>query len=71
MSLDTVSLSDIGTSLVAIEKEIIANNSSIKYYQALISDLHDKNESLNELAKTLIKAAIPATLNVGSSGIGR
>ncbi len=69
MTLDTVCHSDIASSLVAIEKEIIANNSSIKYYQALISDLHDKNESLNNLAKSLIKAAIPATLNVGSRGI--
>jgi len=67
MSLDTVSLSDIGQSLVAIETEIRTNNSNIKYYQSLITELHDKNESLNELAKTLIKAAIPATLNVGRS----
>jgi hypothetical protein len=69
MSLDTISISDIGKSLVAIEAEVASNNNSIKYYQAEIGKLHDKNASLNELAKTVIRAAIPATLSVGKGSL--
>lgn len=66
MTIDTVSLTDIGTSLVAIETEVAANQASIRYHQAEIGKLYDKNEALSELAKTLIKSALPLTLNVGT-----
>jgi hypothetical protein len=66
MSLDTVSLSELGTSLVAIEQEIRANQEMIAHYKKLCGDYSTKNEALSELAKTLIKNALPLTLTVGT-----
>ena len=62
MSLDTVSLSDIGQSLVAIETEIAANNASIRYYASEQALLLNKNDALRKLAETLLRNAIPLTL---------
>lgn len=59
MALDTVSLSDIGQSLVAIEAEVAANNSSIAYYKDLIGKLHDKNDALVKLSRDLFKMNCP------------
>jgi hypothetical protein len=69
MSIDTVSLSDIGQSLVTIEAEIKSNQASIAYYQREIDVMHDKNAALADLAKALIKGALPLTLNVGRRGL--
>ncbi len=63
MALDTVSLSDIGTSLVAIENEIAANQSQIQYYQAQCKTLAIKNETLQAVAKSLLMNAIPKTMD--------
>lgn len=69
MALDTISISDVGTSLVAIENEVKANQATIRYYQEQIGSLYDKNETLSELAKTLIKGALHSTLNIGNRGL--
>jgi hypothetical protein len=63
MALDTVLLSDIGQSLVAIENEIIANQAQIQYYQAQAKALAIKNETLQAVAKSLLMNAIPKTMD--------
>lgn len=63
MTLETVSLSDIGQSLVAIEAEIENNNSSIAYYLAVIEKARLKNKALQQLAKAILVNAVPKTMD--------
>lgn len=63
MALDTISLSDIGQSLLAIEAEIKTNKSSIAYHQEQIAAYHMKNETLKGIAQALLEGAIPVTLS--------
>lgn len=62
MALDTVSISDIGASLIAIENEIKANISSIDYHRQCIEQYKQKNTALKDMAQTLIRNAMPITL---------
>ena len=59
MSLETISLSDIGKSLCEIENEIKSNESSIKYYQGLIPEYEEKNRRLKQLALEILRQANP------------
>lgn len=68
MALDTVSISDIGTSLIAIEAEIAANNSSIAYYNKQVQEYQNKNDMLREVVQALLKNAIPLSLGMRSNG---
>lgn len=61
MSLDTVSISDVGTSLLAIEQEMKANLSSIRYYNECIAELELKNNALKEMTRSLLLTALPLT----------
>lgn len=63
MTIETVSLSDIGQSLVAIEAEIKANEGSIRYYTDLVRDLSVKNETLRAVAKAILVNACPKALD--------
>lgn len=69
MALDTVSLSDIGTSLLAIEAEVSANNASINYYKSQIGDLRDKNDALVKLSRELFKMNCPLTYGYSSKDL--
>lgn len=62
--MDTISLSDLGQSLIAIEKEIKSNHSSIQYYRDCIGELRDKNEALAELAKNILRTSTPRTCQI-------
>lgn len=68
MALDTVSISDIGTSLVAIETEIKSNCSGIDYHRECIKQYQHKNTALKELAQCLVKTAVPITLGNSLNG---
>lgn len=63
MALDTVSLSDIGQSLVAIEAEITSNLSTVKYYSEQIAALKLKNETLHQVGKALLVNSIPKLMD--------
>ena len=63
MALDTISLSDIGQSLVAIETEIKSNISTIAYYKEQIVALSIKNETLQGVAKAILNTACPKTMD--------
>lgn len=62
MALDTVSISDIGASLIAIENEIKSNISSIDYHMQCIEQYKKKNTALKDMAQVLIRNAMPITL---------
>lgn len=62
MTIETISLSDIGKSLLEIEQEIAANNNSIGYYNESIAKMEAKNTALRDLAGSILKSALPLTL---------
>jgi hypothetical protein len=66
MSLDTVSLSDVGQSLVAIEAEIKSNQESIAYHRNIINEFQDKNEALAGVARSLLLNSCPRLVAIGS-----
>ena len=59
MSLDTISLSDIGKSLCQIEEEIKSNESNILYYQKCQLEMEEKNKRLKQLALEILRQANP------------
>lgn len=61
MSLDQISISDLGKSLLEIEAEIAQNHSQIAYMQTQIGLLRDKNDVLVRLSQDLCKLNIPRT----------
>lgn len=62
MAIETVSISDIGASLIAIETEIKSNISSIEYHKQCIEQYKQKNSALKDMAQVLIRNAMPVTL---------
>ena len=61
MALDTVSISDVGASLIAIEAEFKSNLSSIQYHKETIAQYEVKNNALKELMRSLLLTALPNT----------
>lgn len=59
MSVDNISLSDIGKSLCQIEEEIKSNESNISYYQKSILEYEEKNKRLKQLALEILRQANP------------
>lgn len=59
MSVDNISLSDIGKSLCQIEDEIKSNESSISYHQKVIVEYEEKNKRLKQLALEILRQANP------------
>lgn len=59
MALETISLSDIGLSLVAIEAEVRSNMNSISYHKEQIASYESRNKAMNDLATLLLKMNAP------------
>lgn len=59
MSLDTITLSDLGKSLCQIEEEIKNNDISIVYYQKCALELEERNKRLKQLALEILRQANP------------
>ena len=59
MSLDNITLSDLGKSLCQIEEEIKSNESNVRYYQSCVQEYEEKNKRLKQLALELLRQANP------------
>lgn len=59
MSVDNISLSDIGKSLCQIEEEIKNNESQIQWYQKEMLAYEEKNKRLKQLALEILRQANP------------
>lgn len=59
MSIDNISLSDIGKSLCQIEEEIKSNENQIHWYQKSILEYEEKNKRLKQLALEILRQANP------------
>ena len=59
MTIETITLSDIGKTLCEIEAEFRSNEENIRFYQKNIQEREEKNKRLKQLALELIRQANP------------
>lgn len=69
MSLEQISISDLGKSLLEIEAEIAQNNSQIAYMKSQIAAYQDKNDVLVRLSQDICKLNIPITYHYSNKDL--